>query len=331
MDLEDYNYCLPDRLIAQSPSRTRSSSRLLVCSKSSIKHTVFNYIPDFLHKGDVLVINESKVIPAKLIGKKDSGGKVEVILTRKIGLLYEAVVTRRVHLGSTLLFDGGLSAKVMEKNGTIAKLQFHPKLTASILRKVGQMPIPPYVKKPLKHQSRYQTVYCRKPGSIAAHTAGLHFTQELLQELRAKGVKIAKVCLHISYSTFFPIRTTVERHKMHPEYCSIDKTNADVINNRKGRLIAVGTTVVKTLESLADSHGMIHPGFKDSDLFIYPPYDFKVKFDGVITNFHLPKSTLLLLVSAFFGRERILNIYAEAIKKKYRFYSFGDAMLLLKE
>lgn len=331
MEISNYEYFLPKELIAQSPPEKREDSRLFVAKGTRCEHKKFKNIVDYLRKDDVLVINESKVIPAKLVGKKETGSRIWVILTRKLKDCYEAVVKGRVKVNSLLLFENNVSAKVIEKHESIAKLRFSKKLTLANLQKIGQMPIPPYVKRQLKNQSRYQTVYARKQGSIAAHTAGLHFTQELINKIKKKGVKIAKICLHISYSTFFPIRGPIRDHKMHPEFCEINKKNADIINNRKGRLFAVGTTVVKTIESFADKNGTIKPGCKQSDLFIYPPYQFKVNLNGMITNFHLPKSTLLLLVSAYWGRESILKLYEEAIRHRYRFYSFGDAMLLLKE
>jgi S-adenosylmethionine:tRNA ribosyltransferase-isomerase len=330
MALVDYDYALPGRLIAQEPALERQSSRLLVVKPDCYEHKRFKDIADYLRKDDVLVINESRVIPAMLAGTKSTGGKVTVILTGKVGDCHTAVCTRRVKVGMRLFF-GDLKADILEKDGAFVVLRFSRLLTRPVLAKFCQVPVPPYVRLPLKDESRYQTVYGKKCGSIAAHTAGLHFTEGLLEQISKNGVKIARLCLHISYATFFPVRGSLENHRMHPEYCGIDKKNADMINTRKGRLIVVGTTVVKTLEAFADENGVIHPGRKESSLFIYPPYRFKVKIDALITNFHLPKSTLILLVSAYYGREKILKAYQEAIENDYMFYSFGDAMLLLKE
>ena len=330
MELKRYDYHLPKEFIAQCPLNERSGSRLMVVRGSKVEHRHFHNLPDYLEKGDVIVVNESKVIQAKLVGYKSTGGRVEAILTKRIGGNYEAIVKGNVKANAILSFPP-FSAKVLDKREGIASLKFTPQLKPSALEDIGQMPIPPYVKGPLADPSRYQTVYAAKNGSVAAHTAGLHFTPFLLNQIRKKGVKLAQVCLHISYATFFPIRGPIEQHKMYPEFCTINKSNADIINNRKGRLFAVGTTVVKTLESFADQDGILQPGSLNADLFIYPPYRFKTKIDALVTNFHLPKSTLLLLVCAYYGREKIMKAYQEAIRRRYRFYSFGDAMLLLKE
>ena len=327
MDLQDFDYILPAGLIAQEPAKERTASRLLVALPGKLEHKMFRDICDYLNKGDTLIINESKVLPAMLEVKRATGGRVKLILTAKKNSCYEAIVKGRLRQGDEIPLGSGLSLKVLKKHEAFALLKPNKKID---LFSMGRMPIPPYIKRQPKDQSRYQTVYARKAGSIAAHTAGLHFDKKLLQRIKRKGVKIAKVCLHISYSTFFPIRGPIDQHRMHPELCSIDSKNAEIINNRNGRLIAVGTTVVKTLESFADSRGVVHSGGKMSDLFIYPPYKFKVRIDGLITNFHLPRSSLILLVSAYYGRESILRIYHEAICKSYRFYSFGDAMFLVK-
>jgi S-adenosylmethionine:tRNA ribosyltransferase-isomerase len=330
MELKGYDYHLPKEFIAQCPLNERSDSRLMVVCGSKLEHMHFHNLPDYLEKGDVIVVNESKVIQAKLVGHKSTGGRVEAILTKRIAGNYEAIVKGRVKANAILNFPG-CSAKVLGKQEGVATLRFTPQVSASALQNIGQIPLPPYVKQTLADPSRYQTVYAAKNGSVAAHTAGLHFTPSLLNQIRKKGVKIARVCLHISYATFFPIRGRIEQHKMYPEFCTINKSNADIINKRKGRLFAVGTTVAKTLESFADQDGILQPGSMNSDLFIYPPYRFKTKIDALVTNFHLPKSTLLLLVCAYYGRDKIMKAYREAIRRRYRFYSFGDAMLLLKE
>jgi len=329
MNLEDYNYNLPKELIAQKPKKERCDSRLMVVHENRVEHCHFRDIVDYLRKGDVLVVNESRVVPAKLIGKKETGGNVQLVITGRSGKFHTTICSRRIKVGSVLLF-GPVKARVLEKHDNFVLIDFNPSLTSALLKKVGKLPIPPYIKNYSGDEECYQTVYGKRLGSIAAHTAGLHFTNALLNEIKKKGVKIAKVCLHISYSTFFPIKGSIENHKMHPEVCFINRKNAKIINNRKGRLFCVGTTVVKTLESLSDYEGRIIPGKKESNLFLHPTYSFKTKIDGLITNFHLPKSTLILLVSAYYGRKNILRIYREAIKKKYRFYSFGDAMLLLQ-
>lgn len=328
MDLQDFDFVLPKELIAQQPAKQRTDSRLLVSLPNKLEHRGFRDICEYLKEDDVLVINESRVLPAMIETTKATGGRLKLILTAKNHGCYDAFVKGRLRQGVEIPLGSGLSLKVIKKHEAFAIIKPNKRID---LFSIGRMPIPPYIKKQLRNQSRYQTVYGRQLGSIAAHTAGLHFDRKLLQRIKRKGVKIARVCLHISYSTFFPVRGTIERHRMLPELCSIDSKNAKIINNRKGRLIAVGTTVVKTLESFSDYRGMIRPGKKHSDLFIYPPYRFKIKFDGLVTNFHFPKSTLLLLVSALFERERILEIYREAIRRRYRFYSFGDACLLLRE
>jgi S-adenosylmethionine:tRNA ribosyltransferase-isomerase len=328
MKLEDFDYDLPKEYIAQEPLRHRHDSKLMVLHGETIEHKRFHDLLDYLEKDDVLVINESKVIPARLVGHKETGGQVEAVITRKLGLLHEAIIKGRVNQGDDLIFDD-LRAKVQAKKGGIAKLKFEPELTDEKLHEMGDMPVPPYVRKRLKDQDRYQTVYAEKKGSVAAHTAGLHFTEELLRKIEEKGVRMARVCLHISFGAFFPVRGPIYDHKTDPEFCSISRKNADIINRRKGRLFAVGTTVVKALESLSDRQGIIQPRETYSDLFIYPQYSFKTRIDCLITNFHLPRSTLLLLVCAYFERERILHAYEVAKQNNYRFYSFGDAMLLL--
>ncbi|MFH1511529.1 MAG: tRNA preQ1(34) S-adenosylmethionine ribosyltransferase-isomerase QueA [Candidatus Woesearchaeota archaeon] len=326
-DIDSFNYVLPRELIAQHPIDTRHDSRLLVVKGDSFEHRRFGDIVDYLSKGDVLVVNESKVMPSKFLGAKSTGARVEVILTRQLGSDWEAIIKGRVKIDECLDF-GSFSVKVVSKDEGIAVLRFSTPLTLQDIEMHGEIPIPPYVRVPLKQKERYQTVYSKIPGSVAAHTAGLHFSEDLLKKIEGKGVVIARILLHISYATFFPVRGSISDHKMHAEFCCIDKANAALINNRKARLVAVGTTVVKTLETFADKKGTIQPGCMDSGLFIYPGYKFKAKIDGLITNFHLPKSTLLLLVCAYYGKDRIMAAYSEAIKEKYRFYSFGDAMLL---
>ena len=336
---KDFFYDLPKELIAQTPAEPRDSSRLLVLHKDTgeTEHRIFRDIIDYLHEGDVLVINGSKVIPARLYGvKEDSGITVEVVLLRSRGLdVWETLVRpgRRCRPGTKIIFgDGLLRAEVLETvegGNRLLKFAYEGDNIFHVLDKVGQMPLPPYITEKLKDKNRYQTVYAKEEGSAAAPTAGLHFTPELLERIKAKGVVIAPVMLHVGLGTFRPVKEDrIEEHEMHSEFISVSKETADLINNRKGRVFAVGTTSCRTLESASDENGIVHPVTDDTKIFIYPGYRFKIT-DALITNFHLPESTLLMLVSALTSREMMLKTYNEAIDMKYRFFSFGDAMLIL--
>ena len=336
---KDFFYDLPKELIAQTPAEPRDSSRLLVLHKDTgeTEHRIFRDIIDYLHEGDVLVINDSKVIPARLYGvKEDSGITVEVVLLRSRGLdVWETLVRpgRRCRPGTKIIFgDGLLRAEVLETvegGNRLLKFAYEGDNIFHVLDKVGQMPLPPYITEKLKDKNRYQTVYAKEEGSAAAPTAGLHFTPELLERIKAKGVVIAPVMLHVGLGTFRPVKEDrIEEHEMHSEFISVSKETADLINNRKGRVFAVGTTSCRTLESASDENGTVHPVTDDTKIFIYPGYRFKIA-DALITNFHLPESTLLMLVSALTNREMMLKTYNEAIDMKYRFFSFGDAMLIL--
>ena len=336
---KDFFYDLPKELIAQTPAEPRDSSRLLVLHKDTgeTEHRIFRDIIDYLHEGDVLVINDSKVIPARLYGvKEDSGITVEVVLLRSRGLdVWETLVRpgRRCRPGTKIIFgDGLLRAEVLETvegGNRLLKFAYEGDNIFHVLDKVGQMPLPPYITEKLKDKNRYQTVYAKEEAPAAAPTAGLHFTPELLERIKAKGVVIAPVMLHVGLGTFRPVKEDrIEEHEMHSEFISVSKETADLINNRKGRVFAVGTTSCRTLESASDENGIVHPVTDDTKIFIYPGYRFKIT-DALITNFHLPESTLLMLVSALTSREMMLKTYNEAIDMKYRFFSFGDAMLIL--
>lgn len=336
---KDFFYELPPELIAQTPAEPRDSSRLLVLHKESgeREHRVFSDVIEYLNEGDVLVINDSKVIPARLYGiKEESGIEIEVVLLRNRGLdVWETLVRpgRRCKPGTKIIFgDGILRAEVLETvegGNRLLKFEYEGDNIFSILDRVGNMPLPPYITEKLKDRNRYQTVYAKDEGSAAAPTAGLHFTEELLERIKAKGVQIAPVMLHVGLGTFRPVKEdNITDHEMHSEFISVSKESADIINNRKGRLIAVGTTSCRVLESVSDENGTVHPITDDTGIFIYPGYRFKVT-DALITNFHLPESTLLMLVSALTSRELMLDTYAEAIEKGYRFFSFGDAMLIV--
>jgi len=327
-DLNDYNYELPKEFIAQEQAKPRTHSKLMVVKENgNIVHDRFYNIINYLQKDDVLVINDSKVIKAKLTGKKETSGKIELLMENND----TCMVKGKVSIGTKIIFEKGIVGEITEKNGADCKIKFN-KPTDEVIKEIGQLPLPPYIKKKIKSDSEYQTVYSKKEGSLAAPTAGLHFDDELLKKIEQKGIKIARICLHVSFSTFLPIREAdFTKHKMHAESFEITKESADLINKRKGRLFVVGTTSLRALETAADKNGIIPAGKSSSEIFIYPGYKFKNKIDGMITNFHLPKSTLLLLVSALFGKEKIFKAYEEAKKNNYRFFSLGDSMLLLNE
>ena len=334
MKLSDFDYHLPKELIAQTPLEPRDSSRLMVLGKN-IEHRCFSDIIDYFEEGDTLVLNDSRVIPAKLSGKKGTGGKVEALVVSKSGAGYECLIKgRNIHEGAKLYF-GELEATVLEirkkeyANRYLVEFNCNGNLN-DILEKIGEAPLPPYIRQKLEDRNRYQTVYSREKGSIAAPTAGLHFTEELLNKILDRGASIAYVTLHVGIGTFLPVKTQeIEAHKMESEYFSISEESADIINGTKGKLIAAGTTTVKALESSCED-GKIVAKQGLSQLFIYPPYSFRSGIDAMITNFHLPKSTLLMLASAFAGRERLMEAYSNAILNSYRFYSFGDAMLVFR-
>ena len=341
MDVKDFYYDLPQELIAQDPLEDRASSRLMVLDKDTgeVEHRTFRDIKEYLQPGDCLVINDTKVIPARLIGAKaDTGAKIEVLLlTRKKDDVWETLVKpgKKCKPGTVIEFGDGLLTgtvlDVVEEGNRL--IQFHYEgIFEEILDQLGQMPLPPYITHQLKDKNRYQTVYAEHDGSAAAPTAGLHFTKELLAEIEAMGVKIAHVTLHVGLGTFRPVKSEdIEDHKMHSELYIVDEDQAELINRTKaegGRVICVGTTSCRTLESATDENGILHAGSAWTSIFIYPGYKFKI-MDGLITNFHLPESTLIMLVSAFAGREHILNAYNTAVKEKYRFFSFGDAMMII--
>ena len=334
----DFFYELPEELIAQTPLSVRDSSRLMKVNKNTgkIEHKFFYNIIDYLNPGDCLVINDSKVIPARIYGvKKDNGVPIEILLLKQKELDTWEILCKpgkRCKIGTHIIFgEGILEAEVIdiiEDGNRIVKFYYNDDNLYSIFDKIGQMPLPPYITEKLEDKDRYQTVYANERGSSAAPTAGLHFTPELLQKIKDKGIDIVPVMLHVGLGTFRPVKEdNITDHIMHTEYISVTKEAADRINNRKGRLICVGTTSCRTIESVSDDNGIIHPMSGDTGIFIYPGYKFKA-VDALITNFHLPESTLLMLVSAFSSREIMLNAYQEAVKEKYRFFSFGDAMFI---
>ena len=336
MELSDFNYYLPEELIAQTPIEKRDESRLMVLDKNTgeIEHKIFRDIIDYLQPGDCLVRNNTKVIPARLYGKKETGANVEFVLLKNLeGDIWETMVRpgNKLHSGAKVIFgDGLLRAEILEtlQDGT-RKVKFeYDGIFNEILDKIGLMPLPPYIHESLKDNDRYQTVYAKYEGSAAAPTAGLHFTDELLKKIEEKGISIANVTLHVGIGTFRPVKEkNIEDHQMHTEHYYIKQEDADKINKAKlsgHRVIAVGTTSCRTIETIADEKGLVKACEGDTGIYIYPGYKFKC-LDALITNFHLPESTLVMLVSALAGRENILNAYNEAVKEKYKFFSFGDA------
>lgn len=336
-----YHYDLPEELIAQEPLKDRSCSRLLVVGKETgeIRHDRFHQIAQYLRPGDCLVLNDTRVIPARLLGVKEgSGGAMEFILLRRREEEQWEVLVRpgkKAKPGARFVFgDGRLRAEVtniLEDGNRLVRFEYQG-IFEQILDQVGIMPLPPYITKRLEDPERYQTVYSKYTGSAAAPTAGLHFTKELLAELQKSGIHVAYVTLHVGLGTFRPVKAdNILEHKMHSEYYEITREAADIINTAKekgGRVICVGTTACRVTETAADDSGRIHPSAGDTNIFIYPGYRFKL-LDGLITNFHLPESTLIMLVSALAGRDQIMRAYEEAVNEKYRFFSFGDAMLIL--
>jgi S-adenosylmethionine:tRNA ribosyltransferase-isomerase len=330
MKLSDFNYHLPKHLIAQRPANPRDSSRFMVVNRS-IQHRRFKDLVDCLQKGDVLVVNDTKVLPAKLTGFKPTGGRVRVLLIKKEDDgRWRCFLQGRIRSGITLNFNGA-SAEVGERGDDGSWLVHFNTDPLELMHRIGEMPLPPYIKTHLENPQQYQTIYAAKEGSIAAPTAGLHFTPQLIRKIRERGVTIVPVTLHVGVGTFQPVKVEdITRHKMHAEYVTVTGEAADAINQREGRVIAVGTTTLRALEA-ASKQGVVGEYNDWCDLFIYPPYTFQSPTDALITNFHLPRSTLLMLVVAFAGRNRVMQAYHTAIKTGYRFYSFGDAMLLFKE
>ncbi|MDE7297027.1 MAG: tRNA preQ1(34) S-adenosylmethionine ribosyltransferase-isomerase QueA [Clostridia bacterium] len=339
MRKSDYYYNLPEELIAQTPAEPRDSSRLLVYHRESgeIEHKVFRDITDYLRAGDVLVVNRTRVLPARLFAETQNGGKVEVLLLKRLELDEWEVLVRpgkKCKIGTRLTVNSELSLEVtgITPSGERHVKFFYEGTFEDVLSRAGSMPLPPYIHEKLKNPERYQTVYSKENGSAAAPTAGLHFTPALLEKLRGMGVEIAEVLLHVGLGTFRPVKEeNILDHKMHSEYYEVDEAAAQIINRAKRegrRIIAVGTTSVRTLETVADENGFVSPCKGDTEIFIYPPYRFKC-IDGLVTNFHLPESTLLMLVSALVSREEVLHVYETAVAQKYRFFSFGDACLFV--
>jgi S-adenosylmethionine:tRNA ribosyltransferase-isomerase len=342
MKVDIFDFHLPEELIAQVPLKNRTDSRLMVLNKETgdIKHEVFKNITEYLREGDCLVLNDSKVLPARLFGvKTDTGAKIEVLLLKQLeGDQWETLVkpAKRVKEGTEIDFGNGLLTAVCtgtsDHGGRIFNFTYDG-IFYEVLDQLGEMPLPPYIKEQLDDRDRYQTVYAREPGSAAAPTAGLHFTEELLNEVRAKGVHVAFITLHVGLGTFRPVSVDdIEGHEMHSEFYMVTEGTAKLLNEVKksgGRIITVGTTSTRTLETLASQNdGQFMAGSGWTNIFIYPGYEFKA-IDGMITNFHLPKSTLIMLVSALAGREHVLHAYQTAVKERYRFFSFGDAMLII--
>ncbi len=341
MNLHDFYYDLPQELIAQDPLEDRSSSRLLVLNRETgeREHRIFRDIVEYLRPGDCLVVNDTKVIPARLMGEKEgTGAGIEVLLLkRKEGNVWETLVKpgKKARPGARILFGGGLLkgevVDVVEDGNRLIRFEYEG-FFEEILDQLGQMPLPPYITHQLKDKNRYQTVYAKHDGSAAAPTAGLHFTPELLCRIEEMGVHIAHVTLHVGLGTFRPVKVeNIQEHHMHSEYYVVEEDQAELINRIKaqgGRVIAVGTTSCRTLESASSEEGVLKAGSGWTDIFIYPGYRFRM-IDALITNFHLPESTLMMLVSAFAGRDQIMAAYEEAVKERYRFFSFGDAMLII--
>ncbi|MGN0400015.1 MAG: tRNA preQ1(34) S-adenosylmethionine ribosyltransferase-isomerase QueA [Blautia sp.] len=340
MKTADFYYDLPEELIAQDPLQDRSSSRLMCLNKATgtLTHTHFRHILDYLNPGDCLVINDTKVIPARLYGSKvGTNAAIEILLLkRKEENVWETLVKpgKKARPGTVISFGDGLLTgeviDIVEEGNRLIKFSYEG-IFEEILDQLGEMPLPPYITHKLQDKGRYQTVYAKHEGSAAAPTAGLHFTEELLDEIKEKGIRIAHVTLHVGLGTFRPVKVDdVEKHHMHSEFYMVEEDQAELINRTKRegkRVIAVGTTSCRTLESAADENGVLHAGNGWTEIFIYPGYSFKI-IDGLITNFHLPESTLLMLVSALAGKEHIMHAYEEAVREKYRFFSFGDAMFI---
>ncbi|MBE6068877.1 MAG: tRNA preQ1(34) S-adenosylmethionine ribosyltransferase-isomerase QueA [Clostridium lundense] len=340
MQVKDFDYYLPEELIAQHPTAKRDEARLMILDKATgeLEHKVFKDIIDYLKPGDCLVLNDTRVLPARLIGEKEeTHGKIEFLLLKRTDKdTWETLVKpgKRAKIGSKFVFGNGeLKAEVIglgEEGSRIVRFEYEG-IFEEVLDRLGQMPLPPYITETLEDKEMYQTVYSKEQGSAAAPTAGLHFTEELLEDIKNKGIKLAFLTLHVGLGTFRPVKVDeIENHTMHSEYYSMTKETAGIINSTKeagGRVIAVGTTSNRTLETIADADGRVKEQSGWTDIFIYPGYKFKV-VDALITNFHLPQSTLLMLISALAGRDKIMNAYETAVKERYRFFSFGDAMFI---
>jgi len=340
MKKSDFYFDLPEELIAQTPLKDRTSSKLMVIDRETgeIKHQVFKDILNYLQDGDCLVINNTRVLPARIYGYKDTGAKIEFLLLKRVSdNRWETLVKpgRKAKVDAEFTFgDGLMKGKIVgmaDEGARIIEFEYEG-VFEEVLEQIGQMPLPPYITETLTDQERYQTVYSKERGSAAAPTAGLHFTEELMQALKDKGVKICTVMLHVGLGTFRPVKEEhILDHKMHSEYYEVTQETANIINDTKangGRVFAVGTTSTRTLESVVDENGLVQPSKGWTEIFIYPGYEFKV-IDGLITNFHLPESTLIMLVSALSTKDRIMNAYKVAVEEEYRFFSFGDAMLLI--
>ena len=340
METKDFYFDLPEEKIAQTPLEKRSNSKLMYLNKNNgeLSHLVFSDIYDLLNPGDCLVLNDTRVLPARIFGIKDTGASIEFLLLKKIKKnTWETLVKpgRKAKIGGKFTFGEGLMTGEIigiTEDGS-RHIEFKYKgIFEEVLDKIGTMPLPPYITEKLEDQERYQTVYSKHNGSAAAPTAGLHFTEELMEKLKNKGIKLAFVTLHVGLGTFRPVKVdNVNDHKMHSEFYMINKENANIINDAKksgGKIISVGTTSTRTLESIADKHGMVKECSGWTEIFIYPGYKFKI-IDGLITNFHLPESTLIMLVSALLNKDTILNAYNIAVKEDYRFFSFGDAMVII--
>lgn len=344
MKTSDFYYDLPERLIAQTPLQQRDASRMMALNKQTgaVEHRHFTDLIEYLEPGDVLVLNNSRVIPARLLGERaDTGYPVELVLLTDHGDgLWECLTRpgKKCRVGAELTFGGGKLTATVEDilpDGGNRMIRFHYEgVFLEVLGELGTMPLPPYIKEKLEDPERYQTVYSKTPGSAAAPTAGLHFTPELMQRIRQKGVNIAYVTLHVGLGTFRPVKVEdVNEHVMHSEYYTMDAENAELINRTRakgGRVFAVGTTATRTLETIADENGQVRPCSGWTNIFIYPGYRFKA-IDCLVTNFHLPESTLMMLISAFAGRDNIMNAYAIAVQEEYRFFSFGDSMLIFDD
>ena len=344
LTLDDFNYNLPEELIAKYPTEKRDEAKMLVVDKitGNIVHKHFYDFVDYLNPNDVLILNNTKVIPARLLGKKETGANIEIFLTRYLGENdWQAIIrnSKRLKDGDIVIISDILKVLIKKKgeannDGNIpehlVELIYSNGSMEDILNKTGKIPLPPYIQREAEEKDKedYQTVYAKVSGSVAAPTAGLHFTSEILEKIEKRGIKIAYVTLNVGLGTFLPVKTNdINNHKMHTESYFIPKETADIINNKKGSLVAIGTTSLRCLEANFKKYGKIKEGYDETDIFIYPPYNFKV-VDKLLTNFHLPKSTLLMLVSAFSSREIILNAYNEAIKNNYRFFSYGDCTFL---
>lgn len=345
MEVKDYDFYLPEELIAQKPSERRDHSRLLVLNKSksyksygAIEHKQFFQCLDYLNPNDLLIFNDTKVLPARLLGKKDTGAKVEVMLLNEVSTgTWECLAKpgKKLKEGTIVFFERGLEGTIQSDTdfgGKTIKFNIHGVDFLETIDEIGELPLPPYIKEKPEDFGRYQTVYAQNVGAVAAPTAGLHFTEELLNKIKEKGVQTQFITLHVGLGTFRPVQVeNIEEHKMHSEFYTISQETVEAIKKckkNKGRVIAVGTTVVRTLETIANLSDELKPTSGWTDIFIYPGYNFKV-IDGLFTNFHLPKSTLVMLVSAFASKEKVMSAYAEAVNEQYRFFSFGDGMLIL--